>query len=109
MVVFAAAQQPTTVVGIFRENDSFSTLLQDIDAAGLSEEFLGDSAPWTCTNTLEGTALVLDIEEDTDSTLIINNVVGVTQTDIVAGNGVVQVISAVLMSGAGSDGAKDTM
>ena len=72
-------------------------------------EFIDDSAPPLAPETVEGSTLSIDIEEDTDPGVIVNNVAGVTEADITAGNGVVHVIDAVLIPGAMADGAPDTM
>lgn len=72
-------------------------------------EFIDDSAAPLAPETLEGSTLSIDVEEDTDPTIIINDVAGVTQTDITAGNGVVHVIGAVLLPGVTADGTEDTM
>lgn len=72
-------------------------------------EFIDDSAAPFRPDTLEGSTLSIDVEEDTDPTIIINDVAGVTQTDITAGNGVVHVIGAVLLPGVTADGTEDTM
>ena len=72
-------------------------------------EFIDDSAPPLAPETVEGSTLSIDVEEDTDPAIIINNVAGVIEADITAGNGVVHVIDAVLIPGVTSDDAPDTM
>lgn len=58
--------------------------------------------------TLEGSILGIDVEEDTDPAGV-NNVAGVTEADVTAGNGVVHLIDVVLVPGVMSDCAPDTM
>ncbi len=72
-------------------------------------EFIDDSAAPLAPETLEGSTLSIDVEEDTDPAIVVNNVAGVTQADVTAGNGVVHVIDVVLLPGVMSDGAEDTM
>ena len=71
-------------------------------------EFIDDSASAYRVETLAGTTLSLDTEEDTDPVIIINNTATIVQTDIEAGNGVVHVIDMVLIPGKTGDGAPDT-
>lgn len=72
-------------------------------------EIVDDSAAPLAPETVAGSTLSIDVEEDTDPSVIVNNIAGVTEADITASNGVVHVIDAVLMPGAMADGAPDTM
>ena len=72
-------------------------------------EFIDDSAAPLAPETLAGSTLRIDVEEDTDPAVVINNVAGVTEADVTAGNGVVHIIDAVLAPGVMSDGAPDTI
>ncbi len=160
----AAQQAPATIAEVLTADETFSTLVQAAETAGLAEalagdgpltlfaptneafaalpegelerlladpealgqvlsyhvvperllaanfgEFIDDSASAYRIETLEGTALSLDIEEDTDPVIIIDDTAAITQTDIEAGNGVVHFIDAVLIPGSAGDGAPDTM
>lgn len=72
-------------------------------------EIVDDSAAPLAPETLEGSTLSIDVEEDTDPAVVINNVAGVQEADVTAGNGVVHIIDAVLVPGVTSDGAPDTV
>ena len=72
-------------------------------------EFVDDSAAPLRPETLAGETLTIDIEEDTDPAVVINNVAGLEEADITAGNGVVHLIDAVLLPSVSADGEPDTM
>lgn len=72
-------------------------------------EFVDDSAAPLRPETLAGETLSIDVEEDTDPGVVINNVAGLEEADVTAGNGVVHLIDAVLLPGVSADGAPDTM
>lgn len=71
-------------------------------------EVTDDSAAPFTPETLEGSTLKIDIEEDTDPGVVLNNVAYLDKADITAGNDVVHTIDAVLVPGVMSDGAEDT-
>lgn len=71
-------------------------------------EYVDDSAAPLAPETLLGSTLKIDIEEDTDPTVVINNVAYLDEADVAAGNGVVHIIDAVLVPGVMSDGVEDS-